>query len=41
MGRAGSIVETYSIPEDGVLQIKSVTSINGTSLECINVYRKS
>lgn len=37
---AGSLTETYTSPEDGVLHVYSVTRVNGEEQECLQVYRK-
>lgn len=38
--RAGSILETYSCPQEGVLQVESITEANGKEERCIQIYRK-
>ena len=37
---AGNILETYTCPKDGVLQVESITQVDGKSEKCIQVYRR-
>ncbi|BDA50356.1 hypothetical protein COCOBI_16-0320 [Coccomyxa sp. Obi] len=37
---SGNILETYTCPKDGVLQVESITQVNGKSEKCIQVYRR-
>ncbi len=37
---AGSIEETFRCPEEGVLQVESITTVGDRSEKCIQVYRR-